>query len=1733
MVDAEASVDENDDGATIAAVTTENASEVTVDDDRFEVADGNLKLKDGSSLDFEADTSPIEVTLTAVSDGDDDTATVSISINDVNEDPSIDVRDGEEVPGHPGVISSLSVDENAMRGDDGPPPLALIEVMDPDAADADMLTGDAGMAATSVSDDRFAVIQDPENGLWLHLAEGASLNYEDASEVMVTVTYTDSAGNTASQDVTVMVNDVNEAPMAVGEVPTVTAQSGRAIDVEVDLTALFNDPDAGDAGSLRWELSGNPSWLGLQVEYVTDDSGNEKVIGHLRGTPPTRGPESNAAHMVTLTATDRGGESGSVTFYAVVDEANDRITGINLLDNNGNAVNDVDVDENDASGVVLGEITIDDADHPMHPNGMHLVTVDDDRFEIREDDEGGLWLALKEGVSLNHEKRGELGVIEIEITAVDMNGEQNSLLDRAFGAPRYKGFSDTATFTVLVNDLNDAPKAGTVGNWWITVNEDEEADNVDAGDLLSVDLEEQRDNDSFPAFRDDDISAGDSLTYSISGAPWIQINPRSGKITNVEEMIPNRGIHRVTVTATDEAGESASVSFTVNVAHSDEESPTDDSLTGENDDPRANDASGRYYENSGERVVATFSVSDGDQDIPDHLFAIRTVQIIRVQNANARSVDDQGNAISGGTPDPLNATDLIDHDNDPNTPNQAGIASPDTSASTIAIAVANQGYAAAFRLSEPRKSGDIWYYDVLVRDTDPRQGARNDATGLLNRESVEDIEITVRVTDGTGESADAEISVIIENVNEEPAVVNASPTNPTGNMTAANRTVNQSEANKIVLFIKLEEFWNDPDERDNNDDLIFGASTSASWIDIKHGPAEWRDIEDNLETGQGWNSFGTGYENRLVGSAGDPADGEKVVIVEIDRTESGSRAHGDRGSFTLTARDDEGAEGSVTARVTVTDQNLDIVSTSGNPAVTISGSAREGSTLRARFNENNDPDLRGAESPVLVLYEWHTGSVDTSGVFTSSAVIQRGTSDTLSLAQRHVGSHIQVQVTYYEVVGQGSGATFTSQFITTGDTDGQLGRIDGGSVVTTNVAVQAHTERAVTNSPDDGVGHFSITIGSDVLTAVVSIQDEDYTGRAVTPSLGANTNIVFSWQVSANGVGGWRDVDQDGDADTSTLELDDGEGRYYRAVATYDADGVDDDADPSDGDDDVMESVYSDPIQVANVADAADSTATPPTTDQTPAARSLTGSPNPGGTLSVSGSGFASVQWQADSPAPGTVWTNIPGATGDLNVTSALAGSTVRALVTYETSVPGQSGVTAVVIAVDGNDLDGDTDTAENGILIGGSTTPARPTAVDDHTVTGSVMGSGHTARGPNGPITGVGNTSGHTVSITETVDLASLFQDPDSARLSFSAAGDAASNNTGADLTGGSTSGGSYLFQGETGVLVLNVRSGELTYVSDQLRGHDGDQTDGAGNRLTLNITANDSPTGTVTARDSIGTSDVSVRINVAPTGINFTAGTDNADLSDHAILTGYVDSTGTAVTNTNDAIAGITVEELVEATGREVLAVIDVQDENWAGTTTPARIPGHPFGVHEVTVTGDDRFVITKSGGASALRDRDNNGSTWELRLKKGATFDHESDDTDELTDGTQIKLTFMATDGGGLSTPVATGATTAGGNGFIPITLIITVADNAADNRAIPLPTDTPGLKDDETSDADDTKDDDSTDNTEHDDETDGGAPPPPPGMSLGGIIEDFIDNMDGYEQDLLEDFLLTIDDGLDIA
>ena len=85
-VNSTASVDENLAGAVVTSVQTSDADgdtvTVTVDDERFEVSEGNLKLKQDFSLNYEAESS-VEVTITATDGDDSATATVTITVNDL------------------------------------------------------------------------------------------------------------------------------------------------------------------------------------------------------------------------------------------------------------------------------------------------------------------------------------------------------------------------------------------------------------------------------------------------------------------------------------------------------------------------------------------------------------------------------------------------------------------------------------------------------------------------------------------------------------------------------------------------------------------------------------------------------------------------------------------------------------------------------------------------------------------------------------------------------------------------------------------------------------------------------------------------------------------------------------------------------------------------------------------------------------------------------------------------------------------------------------------------------------------------------------------------------------------------------------------------------------------------------------------------------------------------------------------------------------------------------------------------------------------------------------------------------------------------------------------------------------------------------------------------------------------------------------------------------------------
>ena len=1571
-------MDENDDGATIAAVTGENFTDVTVDDDRFEVADGNLKLKDGMSLDFESvEGGMIELTLTASGDGESATAMVTVTVNDVNEAPTIEVADGETPDG---MAASSTVDENVTGA-----LLGAITLSDQDAGQ---------MHALSTSDARFITKQDGEGGWWLALADDASLNYEDGATVTVTVTVMDDGdpAMSASTDVNITVNDLNEAPDVVGEVADITTESGDPIETDaIDLLALFNDPDAGDANAVRYTLSGQPSWLTFSVEYGEDDDGNDTVHGIFTGTPPATGPDSDAAHMVTLTATDSDGAEGSVSFYVIVDDGNDRITDIILNhnpDDDGNEARNVnyvvDVDENDASGVVFGRIIIEDQDHPMHPNGMHMVTVDDDRFEIKVDGEGGLWLALKAGVALDHEHRG--GFVTVTVTAVDLDGEQNPAHLQATQG-KYKGYDLSQEITVNINDVNEAPKANTIGNWWVTVNNALQESSVIEGSWLEFGLDTEAPG---AAFTDPE---GDDLEYSISGPAWIQIDEDEGTITNKAEMTPNPGAYRLRVTATDPDGLSDTATFTLYVAESavvggdanvGNRQPTISLTTG----------SSQYTEGSGDRRIATIRAEDDDQNLAGHPFAISTVQIVSV--VNLATLEDP-------TADALNQPEGS-YDED-------------------------AGYAAAFRLGDPVKSGNTLTYGLHVMDTD--DDPMTDTTDVLDYEGgtsgVLNVRLVVRVTDGAGKTSDLTVDVRIIDANEAPEVVTANaPT--TTNLTveqSQDAAGDQSDGTKSLIWINLNDMWEDPDIGDSDANLTFRASTSTSWIKILHGSDRWETINRGPDGILG----GANADDDVTwGGTGTPAATDFVVVVELDRT-GRNNDQGASGSFTITATDDGGATGTYTGRITVTDENLDI----GANAVTLSGGSnpREGGRLTPRFNEARDPDLAGSDSAALVVYTWEThADTDDDGEPNTQpgggTTILVTTSDApLTLTQAHVGLWVSVSVGYYEVI---DGAFTASQA--------------GGSAV---------SENAVADSQDRGSANINIFTNGETLTAEVRISDDDGLPAVPTtvtdsyPDVDGDTTadyITYTWEVSDNGRGGWTTADTDDATNDLTLSLTNGDGKYYRLVATYT-----DDAGGS-------ERHASQAVQISDL----------PTAART--APAVTGSTNPGGTLSVNASG-ATVQWQKMTMGS---WVDIPGATGDLSLTASDAGSQVRAVVTYPGTSSQPAGATAIV--------------ATAAQTIGVAPAPIAPVTVKaDHYIEASVDVA-HAAVSGQAP--------GKTATIEETVDLRSLFQDPDSARLTYTVTSTLGSDEaTGDANTLQITSAG--------GVLTFEERTGKLTYVSDVTQNHDGTDTDGAGNMITLAVVADDDNGGA----NADASANVHLRINVAPTGINF--GTPAPSIAENA-----------------------------RATGEEVVTTMDVQDQNQSGdnTASPIVLP-HKFGSHTITVS-DDRFVVTNTG--NDRQDGDGDASTWDLRLKKGATFDFETEGRDLDTtvdadgDGTadndkQIALTLTATDGGGLSTPTPNARA-----GYDAITLVVTITNDTDDDVTPPSPNDVPGLVDNEDTDppSDDERTDDATDG-----DNDGGSQPPPPGMSLGGIIEDFVDNMDGFEQDLLEDFLLKIDDGLDMV
>lgn len=261
-------VTENVAGAVVGTLSTTdpNAGDshtYSVNDGRFEVVNGELKLRSGISLNFE-DSSSVVVGVTTTDKG-------GLSYS---EDFTITVKDTTEAPTDI-ILSPFLVDENEFGAAVG-----TLTTVDDDAGDTHTY---------KVSDDRFEIV-----GSQLRLTEEASVDFESEPTITLDVTSTDLQGNSFTKAITVVVRDLNEAPSnPVDDDPAADfVAADAAVGTKVGITVSSVDPDAGDTFSFS----------------LSNDAGGMFAVNPTTGVVTVAGVLEEGMQTITVRATDSHGE---------------------------------------------------------------------------------------------------------------------------------------------------------------------------------------------------------------------------------------------------------------------------------------------------------------------------------------------------------------------------------------------------------------------------------------------------------------------------------------------------------------------------------------------------------------------------------------------------------------------------------------------------------------------------------------------------------------------------------------------------------------------------------------------------------------------------------------------------------------------------------------------------------------------------------------------------------------------------------------------------------------------------------------------------------------------------------------------------------------------------------------------------------------------------------------------------------------------------------------------------------------------------------------------------------------------------------------------------------------------------------------------------------------------------------------------------------------------------------
>lgn len=285
------SINENPDGD--AVVRTINATDPEVDNGydtlSFSIESGNtgnafslvktgnitaeLRVNTSSAIDHETNPT-FTIGIQVTDDGSNtDTATLNITVNDVNESPSIN-------------NDTFNVPEGAGNGD----VVGNVDASDPEG---DSLTY---TITNSPCDNVFTI----DNSGQITVADNSQLDHETTPSYSCTVEVKDTADNPDTATITINVTDVNEAPTINDQTFTLDENAPDGSNVN---TVAASDPDADDADNLTFAIIN-------QVPEAAFDINNSSGLIEVSNSSQLDF-ETNPTFTVTVRVTDSGGPGGA------------------------------------------------------------------------------------------------------------------------------------------------------------------------------------------------------------------------------------------------------------------------------------------------------------------------------------------------------------------------------------------------------------------------------------------------------------------------------------------------------------------------------------------------------------------------------------------------------------------------------------------------------------------------------------------------------------------------------------------------------------------------------------------------------------------------------------------------------------------------------------------------------------------------------------------------------------------------------------------------------------------------------------------------------------------------------------------------------------------------------------------------------------------------------------------------------------------------------------------------------------------------------------------------------------------------------------------------------------------------------------------------------------------------------------------------------------------------------